>query len=86
MTKIAPRPRTWLTRDSFEGATEAFVDVWKSRPIRHVHEGDEHESLGVTWFDWEGGISHRVARLSLAAAAKQFGTVPDDDRMCIVVG
>lgn len=85
-TKLVPRIRTWLTRDSFEGQLEAFVDVWESAPVRFAHEGDEHESLGVTWFDQHGGIGRRVSRLPLAVALRLYATLPDDDRQCICVG
>lgn len=78
--------KVWLTRDSFEGENEPFIDVWASKPERHRHVGDEFESLGVTWFDIEGGIEQRLERLSLAAAARKYRTIPDDDRQCVVVG
>lgn len=86
---VVPKPppmKTWLSRDSFEGTLEPFVDIWATRPERFAHDGDDVESLGVTWFDGGGGIESRVGRLSVANARQAFGTVPDDDRQLIVIG
>jgi hypothetical protein len=86
MTKIVPKPVHWLTRDSFEGQLEPFVDVWDQEPVRHVHNGEDGESLGVSWFDQAGGIGRRVARPSAAKARKDYRTLPEDDRQCVRIG
>lgn len=82
------KPPLWLTRDSFEGTLEDFVDVWEMRPWRSYHRGDELESLGVTWFDDSlTGTAFRSERLTVSAARIRFGnSLPEDDRQCVKVG
>lgn len=83
-TKKIPAPAVWLTRDSFQGVLEWYVDIWDAPPVRHVVTS---ESVSyVEWLDSDMGTERRVDRRHVTKVGMKFGTVPDDDRQCIKVG
>lgn len=82
MNPPVPRPAVWLTRDSYEGATEDFVDVWEALPVRH----DDYAGEFVEWLDLAGDLGLHVESITLVEAKLRFRTVPDNDRECVRIG
>lgn len=82
-TEAKPDPATWppvvfLTRDAHDDGTAAdTVEVWPSRPPRA-----DGRSIGESWVLW-GGEDAPLQRLTLGAARRAFGTVPDNARECV---
>jgi hypothetical protein len=75
-------PIVFLTRDSDDatGVPGTDIDVWTIAPIR----SRALNGLGAIWMPAIGGVI--VARLPIAAAAKAFLTLPDNDREVVRYG
>lgn len=78
-----PPARYWISRDThLNGDLEDVVDVWVARPTRlKMVDFPSHY-----WMSDEWDLSTRWGRYMIADARAKGLTIPDDDRMLIVVG
>lgn len=73
--------KVYLTRDSdLDGNPSIQVDVWLTRPVRHVVEG------GAVWTDGRFTPLHvTFTPLHVTVAESRYGRVPTTDAVCLAV-